>query len=150
MPQLLRRPTRTRLGPTGQDLAFPWARPLLSEFFDVGRQMHYETDVPIDMIRSQDSVTVVASVPGIDPAAIDVVVDRGVLTIAGKPADSGEYEGDAYIVRERRVSSFDRSIRLPRGVDAGAASSQYANGELTVRIPLIEDHKPQRIKVAQG
>ncbi len=150
MPQLLRRPTRTRLVPAGEDFAFPWARPLLSEFFDIGRDALFETYVPIDMIRTADAVTVVASVPGIDSDQIEVTVDRGVLTIAGKVAHAAEDENDSYIVRERRVGSFERAVRLPRGLDASTATSNYANGELTVRVPLVEDHKPQRIKVSQG
>ncbi len=150
MPQLLRRPTRSRLAPAGADFGFPWARPLLSEFFDIGREVVFETYVPIDMTRTEDAITVVASVPGIDSDRIDVTLDRGLLTIAGTADGTAAEESDSYIVRERRIGSFERSVRLPRGVDAAAATSNYANGELTVRIPLIEDHKPQRIKVSKN
>lgn len=150
MPQLLRRPTRSRLAPAGADFGFPWARPLLSEFFDVGREVLFETYVPIDMTRTDEAITVVASVPGFDPDRIEVTLDRGVLTIAGTASDSAAEERDAYIVRERRIGSFERSVRLPRGVDAGSATSSYANGELTVQVPLVEDHKPQRIKISKN
>ena len=102
------------------------------------------------MTRTDDSITVVASVPGIDPDRIDVTLDRGLLTIAGTASGSAAEESDSYIVRERRIGSFERSVRLPRGVDAGAATSNYANGELTVQIPLVEDHKPQRIKISKN
>lgn len=149
MPQLIRRPSRNRLAPASADFGFPWARPLLGEFFDLGREMLVESYVPIDMARTDEAVTVVASVPGIDPDGIEVTVDRGVLTIAGASADS-ETNGGDYIVRERRIGSFERSLRLPRGVDPSAASSSYANGEITVRIPLVDDHKPQRIKVSKN
>ena len=149
MPQLLRRPARARLTPAGADFGFPWARPLLSEFFDIGREVLFETYVPIDMTRTDEAITVVASVPGIDPDQIEVTLDRGVLTIAGKASGAAVEEDDSFIVRERRIGSFERSVRLPRGVDAGAASSSYANGELTVQVPLVEDHKPQRIKIAR-
>ena len=150
MPQLLHRPSRSRLAPASADFGFPWARPLLSEFFDIGRDVLLETYVPIDMTRTDDAITVVASVPGIDPDRIDVTLDRGVLTIAGTATGEAADESDSYIVRERRIGSFERSVRLPRGVDAGAATSNYANGELTVQIPLVEDHKPQRIKVSRN
>ena len=150
MPQLLRRPTRSRLAPAGADFGFPWARPLLSEFFDIGREVVFETYVPIDMTRTEDAITVVASVPGIDSDRIDVTLDRGLLTIAGTADGTAAEESDSYIVRERRIGSFERSVRLPRGVDAAAATSNYANGELTVRIPLVDDHKPQRIKVSKN
>lgn len=150
MPQLLRRPSRSRLAPASADFGFPWARPLISEFFDIGRDVLLETYVPIDMTRTDDAITVVASVPGIDPDRIDVTLDRGVLTIAGTATGPAADESDSYIVRERRIGSFERSVRLPRGVDAGAATSNYANGELTVQVPLVEDHKPQRIKVSKN
>ena len=150
MPQLLRRPTRSRLAPAGADFGFPWARPLLSEFFDIGREVVFDTYVPIDMTRTDDAITVVASVPGIDSDRIDVTLDRGLLTIAGTADGTAAEESDTYIVRERRIGSFERSVRLPRGVDAAAATSNYANGELTVRVPLVEDHKPQRIKVSKN
>jgi HSP20 family protein len=150
MPQLLRRSSRNRLAPASADFGFPWARPLLSEFFDIGRDVLFETYVPIDMTRTDDAITVVASIPGIDPDQIDVTLDRGVLTISGTSTGKAAEEGDSYIVRERRIGSFERSLRLPRGVDAGAATSNYANGELTVQIPLVEDHKPQRIQISKG
>ncbi len=149
MLQLLRQPARGRLARPGEDLTLPWGRPFFTDLLDFGRDWMPDNLVPIDMIRSDDAITVIASVPGVDPEQIEVSIDRGLLTIAGsrKGEDSGQEPNDGYVVRERRVASFERSIRLPRGVNGEDASSRYANGELTITIPLAHDHKPRRIEV---
>ncbi len=147
MPQLVHRPVRSRFTRPAADLGFPWARPLLAELFDWDRESLTTSWVPIDMKRTPHAVIVTASVPGIDPDNIELTVDRGMLTIAGRSAEEESNENDSYVLQERRIGSFERSIRLPRGIESSQASSDYINGELVVTVPLVENHKPQRIKV---
>jgi HSP20 family protein len=49
---------------------------------------------------------------------------------------------------ERSYGAFARTFALPPTVDAGKVSAQYKAGVLTVRLPLREEAKPDRIKIA--
>ena len=49
---------------------------------------------------------------------------------------------------ERSYGSFARTFALPPTVDPGKVSAQYKAGVLTVRLPLREEAKPNKIKVA--
>ena len=49
---------------------------------------------------------------------------------------------------EHSYGSFARTFALPPTVDAGKVSAEYKSGVLTVRLPLREEAKPNKIKVA--
>lgn len=95
------------------------------------------------------SVEVYAFAPGLDPAKIEVVIDRGVLTLSGeRPAMQPQGEGkvSAYN-RERSFGAFKRAISLPDDVDAGRVNATYRDGVLNVSIARREEAQPKRITV---
>lgn len=97
------------------------------------------------------SVEVYAFAPGVDPAKVDVVIDRGVLTISGErasaiPARGGDAKVSVYN-NERASGSFKRAISLPDDVDASRVSATYRDGVLNVSIARREEAQPKRITV---
>jgi HSP20 family protein len=95
------------------------------------------------------SVEVYAFAPGLDPAKIDVVIDRGVLTLAGERASAlpqGDTKASLH-TNERPVGSFKRAISLPDDVDAGRVNATYRDGVLNVSIARREEAQPKRITV---
>lgn len=95
------------------------------------------------------SVEVYAFAPGLDPAKIDVVIDRGVLSIAGERA-SGLPQGDAKAslhTHERPAGAFKRAISLPDDVDPARVNATYRDGVLNVSIARREEAQPKRITV---
>ncbi|MBU6503259.1 MAG: Hsp20/alpha crystallin family protein [Burkholderiaceae bacterium] len=101
------------------------------------------------------SVELFAFAPGIDPASIDVNLERGLLTVAGRretglPQDGGEQkagDGATVYINERFAGSFSRAISLPDDVDADAVSADYKNGVLHVSVKRKESARPRRISV---
>ncbi|HMW24016.1 MAG TPA: Hsp20/alpha crystallin family protein [Burkholderiaceae bacterium] len=95
------------------------------------------------------SVEVYAFAPGMDPARIDVNLERGVLTIAGErarvalPSD----EKATLHVNERFDGRFRRVVSLPDDIDPNAVSASYRDGVLHVSIQRRAAAQPRRIEV---
>jgi HSP20 family protein len=101
----------------------------------------------MDGIRRQDDVLLRFDLPGIDPESIEVTVDRGVLSVSAKRVE--EYaEGEKAFIRERRMGSFSRRVYLSDTVDADKIDASYADGVLSVRVPLTEKAQPRKVEVA--
>ncbi|HEX5684332.1 MAG TPA: Hsp20/alpha crystallin family protein [Ideonella sp.] len=103
----------------------------------------------INVGQTPSSVELYAFAPGIDPAKIDVVIDRGVLTISGERASAlprGDAKTSIYN-RERASGTFKRAISLPDDVDPGRVNATYRDGVLNVSIARREEAQPKRIAV---
>ncbi len=72
---------------------------------------------------------------GIDPTAIDLEVDNGVLRVSGTRLDS-KHPDAVYQQMEISYGRFERVVPLPPEVDAGQASADYSNGFLEIVLPL--------------
>ena len=103
----------------------------------------------INMGVTEDAVEVYAFAPGMDPAAIDVSVDNGVLTISGERRTPLPPGGDKVSVyaQERFDGTFRRAIGLPEDADTARVQASYRNGVLKIVIPKREASKPRRIEV---
>lgn len=117
---------------------------LASSFFDVRRGPRR---MPMDLYRDGDHYVLTADLPGIDPGSVDIDVDGQLLTIrAERTLPSGE--DVKWITREREAASFLRQLNLGQGIDTERISAQYANGVLSVTIPVSEKAKPRKIAVS--
>ena len=79
--------------------------------------------MPLDVVRHENDVTLRLDVPGIDREQIEVTVDRGILTISGKRQEE-RAENDKFFVRERRMGTFTRRMRLPENLNAERGRGQ--------------------------
>jgi HSP20 family protein len=96
------------------------------------------------------SVEILAFAPGLDPATVDVKLDRGVLTIAGeRPADLPSEEGGkaAVHINERFSGRFRRVISLSEDIDPNGVSATYRDGILHITAKRRESAQPRRINV---
>jgi HSP20 family protein len=96
------------------------------------------------------SVEILAFAPGLDPATVEVKLDRGVLTIAGeRPADLPSEEGGkaAVHINERFSGRFRRVISLSEDVDPNGVSATYRDGILHITAKRRESAQPRRINV---
>jgi HSP20 family protein len=105
--------------------------------------------MPMDAVRTEDGLVLRFDLPGIDPASIDVTVDRGVLTVAAKRTEE-RAEGEKQVVRERITGSFTRRVRLGDAADSAKVEAGYQDGVLTVRVPLAETAKPRKVEIQAG
>jgi HSP20 family protein len=96
------------------------------------------------------SVELYAFAPGLEPASIDVQLDRGVLSIAGERKTSLPEAGDkksAVHINERFAGSFHRVLSLPDDADPDGVTADYRDGVLHVSVKRRESAQPRRITV---
>jgi HSP20 family protein len=98
---------------------------------------------------SPTSVDVYAFAPGMDPASIEVHLERGVLTLSGE-RKSALPQGDektALHLEERFAGRFRRVVSLPDDIDPNAVAADYTDGVLHVAIKRRAEAQPRRITV---
>jgi HSP20 family protein len=95
------------------------------------------------------SVELYAFAPGVDPASLDVQVEKGVLTIAGeRKPDTPQPDVKATPhIEERFAGRFRRVVSLPDDVDAAAIEARYRNGVLHISVPRQQAAQPRRIQI---
>ena len=95
------------------------------------------------------SVEIYAFAPGLDPATLEVNLDRGVLTIAGeRKANLPAAEDKAAVhINERYAGSFHRVLTLPEDADPNGVSANYRDGVLHISVKRRESAQPRRIAV---
>lgn len=101
-----------------------------------------------DLYENAGEFVLRAWMPGIDPAALDVTFERGVLQVsAPAPAAESPAEGTVWYHRELPSTGWKLTFRLPRELDAERADAAYENGVLTLRLPKAESARPHTIQV---
>jgi HSP20 family protein len=95
------------------------------------------------------SVEIYVFAPGIDPAKLDVQVDRGVLSIMGERNSDLPQESDNATIyaAERFAGRFRRALSLPENVDSSKVEASYRNGVLHISVQRSESAQPKRIEI---
>lgn len=96
-----------------------------------------------------DSVEIYAFAPGLDPASLDVSLDRGVLSISGERRSelAGREEKATVHIDERFAGRFRRVVSLPEDIDADTMSAAYQDGVLHVSVKRCAAPQPRRIAI---
>jgi HSP20 family protein len=100
-----------------------------------------------DITESEKEYKVSAELPGIDVKNLEVSLVEGVLKIKGEKRQESEKKEDNYLRIERSYGSFDRSFRIPNGVEANKIDATYKDGILNLTIPKAKETKTKKIKI---
>ena len=104
--------------------------------------------MPMDAWRAGDEFVVEFDLPGVDPASVDLDVERNVLTVrAERTALGGDQE---LIAAERPRGVFSRQLFLGDNLDTERVQASYEAGVLTLRIPVAEKAKPRKIEISRS
>jgi HSP20 family protein len=104
------------------------------------------TAMPMDAYRSGDEFVVCFDLPGVDPGAIDLDVERNVLTVRAERRPSTGQDVEMQ-VSERPLGVFSRQLFLGDTLDVDHVTASYDAGVLTLRIPIAERAKPRKIAI---
>ena len=99
-----------------------------------------------DVYETGDSLVFTMELPGFDKSEIEVNVTSGYLEVKGEHK-SREKEDRTYRQVQRWHGRFQRSFRLPRGLDREKVSAELKNGVLSISIPKLQPAKPKQIAV---
>jgi len=92
---------------------------------------------PVDVLETENELLVLADLPGVAAADVDIRFENGELTVHGRrPAGR---DGDA--------PSYFRAFRVTEHVAADKIEADLKHGVLTLRLPKVEAVKPRRIAV---
>ncbi len=102
---------------------------------------------PVDIHEENDQFLLHMDLPGVDPKAVEITSEQGVLTIRGRRAESRREARDGYRRIERTTGEFQRRFSLPESADVENIKAKALNGVLEVAIPKLAQVQPQRITV---
>lgn len=107
--------------------------------------------MPMDLLRDGNEFIVKMDLPGVDPDSIDIDVDDRTLTVRAERKQhvmTTNDEKNQWMSRERSYGSYARQLTLGTGLDLSGIAADYTDGVLTITIPVAEEAKPRKIKVA--
>lgn len=102
---------------------------------------------PLEVWSSEEGLLVTASMAGIDPETLEIVIEDQTLTISGNRPSIDEPDGARRYRQELASGHFGRNIKLPYKVDVEAVVANYSDGLLTIELPRVPEEKPRKIVV---
>ena len=103
--------------------------------------------LPMEALRRGDGFLIAMDVPGVEPSAVEVSVERNVVTARAHREPLHE-QGDELLVDERPTGDFSRQLLLGENLDATQLSADFHGGVLLLRIPVAEASKPRKVEIA--
>jgi HSP20 family molecular chaperone IbpA len=98
---------------------------------------------PVDIVESEEGLTLIADIPGLDENSLEISVDQGVLTIEGQAV----FGSSDLLWREYAMDGYWRQFQLPDTFDAAKARAEVRHGVLTLQLPKAEAAKPRKIAI---
>jgi len=99
----------------------------------------------VDIIERKEDLYLVADLPGVAEDAVDINVEKNVLTIGARIKEETP-EGRAYL-REYELGDWRRSFTLSNDIDQTGIEAQLKDGVLRLRLPKAKQTAPRKIKV---
>jgi HSP20 family protein len=106
--------------------------------------------IPIDAYRAGGEFVIALDLPGVSPDAIDIDIQRNVLTVKAERRPATEADDVQMHLSERPLGVFSRQIVLGDALDTEHITADYDAGVLTLRIPVTERAEPRKITIGGG
>ena len=101
----------------------------------------------VDIKEEPGRFVIFADLPGVDPASIEVNMDKGVLSIKGERKTEAQAEGERWSRSERAHGVFFRRFALPDSANPDGIEATGKHGVLQISIPKRPEASPRRINV---
>src|SRR3984893_8103536 len=99
-----------------------------------------------DIYETDEALTVVMEIPGVEKKDVDVALENDVLRVEGR-IDFSKYEGLEPLYTEYNVGHFARAFTLPRKIDQQQIGAQVEDGVLTLTLRKAKEAQPRRIAI---
>ncbi|MFF0205189.1 Hsp20/alpha crystallin family protein [Streptomyces sp. NPDC005017] len=106
--------------------------------------------MPMDAYREGDAYVITFDLPGVSTDAIDIDVERNMLTVKAERRPVAKADAVKMELSERPLGVFSRQIVLADTLDTERIQADYDAGVLTLRIPIAERAKPRKISIGAG
>jgi HSP20 family protein len=121
---------------------------LAQQFFGNTGTWSRPSAMPLDAYRSGDEYVIAFDLPGVALDAIELNIERNVLTVRAERRPNPVGQDVEMQVAERPLGVFSRQLFLGDALDTAKIQAKYDNGVLVVRIPVAEQAKPRKVQVA--
>lgn len=103
--------------------------------------------MPMDAYREGDVYVIAFDLPGVSTEAIDIDVERNMLTVKAERRPVAKADAVKVELSERPLGVFSRQIVLADTLDTERIQADYDAGVLTLRIPIAERAKPRKVSI---
>ena len=100
-----------------------------------------------DLIEQENEFKVIADLPGVDPADLEVTIDDHTLSLIAERKHVHELNKDQVFRLERSYGKVQRKIYLPKNANLNEASVKFANGVLCVCVPKNAPTEPKKLEI---
>ena len=101
-----------------------------------------------DIYETEEFVVVTLDIPGVNKEAIDVTLEKNVLSVNGN-SSHGAPDGYTMAFGEFQTGDYERSFRLTDEIDRNGIEAVYEDGVLKLTLPKAEEVKSKKIKVSK-
>jgi HSP20 family protein len=99
-----------------------------------------------DIFETDQALTVVLEMPGVNKESVDVRVENDTLSVEGR-VDFSNYAGLQPVYTEYNVGNYARSFQLSSKIEQGSIKAELKDGVMTLVLPKSEKAKPRKITV---
>ena len=101
----------------------------------------------VNIVETAEGLVLAADIPGASKEALEVSVEKGILTISAPVAH--DMPGQP-VYTEFELASYYRQFSIPETLDQQRAMADLSNGILILKIPKLEAAKPRKIEIKVG
>lgn len=102
----------------------------------------------VDIFETEESVMVLAEIPGVNNTGVEVSLEDDVLTISGH-RQVEEFEG-RLLLQEYENGSYLRKFTVAEAIDQEKITATMTNGLLKVTLPKAAPARPRKVVVQVG
>ena len=100
----------------------------------------------VDIVESEDNVTIMADMPGVDEQSVDITLEKNVLSINGS-VEVDKFDNFTPAYTEFESSAYQRNFTLSNSIDRENITATVKDGVLNLVLPKLGPQKAQKIKV---
>jgi HSP20 family protein len=100
----------------------------------------------VDIFENDHSITLLADMPGVKAADLEIDLRENVLTLTGR-VTATENAKESNVVREYRSGTFFRQFTLSEAIDQPKIDAKLTDGVLRLELPKVEKARPRQITV---
>ena len=128
-----------------------WRSPFARGAFDIEPPWRRELSTAklpaVDIVERDQQYEINAELPGLDEKNITITLADGMLTLRGEKAEQKEERKRNHFLSERHYGSFQRTFRVPPGVDIDKIDAAFSKGVLTVKLPKTAEAQRTEKKI---
>ena len=123
---------------------------LAASFFAPSREVpRLDRQIPVDAVQRDDRLVLAFDLPGVGEDGIELSLERRVLTVRAERANDVREEDQVFLA-ERPWGPTSRQVVLGDTLDLEQVTASYADGVLTVTIPVAPQSKTRKIEIGHA